>query len=101
MRSMKLASRALALAAIGGLVSCGGDRPSSAGDRPVEYAVPVASGCVGDGGKPQPPKPLKGRYTTDQWAAMPPGSKAQAVAAQAGHRMNYEDQLAASTAGCE
>jgi hypothetical protein len=101
MRFIKPGSRTLLLLHLSfGLAACGaGDRPVSASDN--SYAVPVAAGCVAEGGKPQPPRPLKGRYTPEQWGAMPPGAKAQAVAAQAGHRMNFEDQLAASTAGCK
>jgi hypothetical protein len=98
MRSIKLASSAaIALAALAG---CGG-HPRSAGDQaPLSFGVPVATGCVGQGGKPTVPAPLRTRYTAAQWAAMPPGAKAQAVAAQAGHRMNYEDRLGAATSGC-
>jgi hypothetical protein len=89
----------LAISLIPLLAGCGG-HVAAVSEKPVPFAVPVAVGCVGKDGKPTPPEPLKQRYTDAQWAAMPPGAKAQAVAAQGGARLNYEDSLRASTAGC-
>jgi hypothetical protein len=89
-------STSFALAACGG-----GERPATPSDTPTSYAVPVATGCVAEGGKPERPQTLKERYTAEQWAALPPGSKAEAIAAQAGKRLNYEDELNAATAGCK
>lgn len=63
-----------------------------------EAAVAVAAGCVVD--RPAPPAPLASRITAADWAARAPGAKAQSVRAQAGVRLNYEDALAAATAGC-
>ena len=83
------------------LSGCGGARPATPAAKPIEYAVPVQVGCVAPSGRPAKPQALNRRYTADQWAALPPGSKGQAAAAQAGKRLNYEDELAASTAGCE
>lgn len=64
--------------------------------REVKVAVPT--GCVVD--KPGEVKPLNQQVTADQWNALAPGAKAEAVAAQAGTRLNYEDRLRASTSGC-
>lgn len=64
-----------------------------------EAKVAVATGCVVD--KPEEVKPLNQRIAPDIWAALAPGAKAQAALAQAGDRMNYEDELRASTAGCQ
>lgn len=63
---------------------------------PVVVAVP----CVSAQGKPDKVVPLNERMTRKQWDAKPTGAKAQAVRGQAGRRLNYEDELAASTAGC-
>lgn len=62
--------------------------------------VAVATSCVDPKGRPAVPPTLKQRYTAEQWASLPPGAKAQAVAAQAGARLNYEDEDRAATAGC-
>jgi hypothetical protein len=99
MRSTKLASSLiiLALAACGG----GGARPVALAEKPVPYAVPVDAGCIGPKGRPEKPQPLNQRYTAEQWAALPPGSKTAAVAAQGGARLNFEDELGAATAGCK
>ena len=83
------------------LAACTSNPKSVVDSAPVPYAVPVAAGCVAEGGKPEAPKPLRDHYPDEQWTAMPPGAKAQAVAAQGGHRLNYEDRFAASTAGCK
>lgn len=63
-----------------------------------EKDIPVAVGCIV--GKPYEVVPLNKSLTSDQWAALPVGSKAEQVHAQAGARMNYEDRLKASQAGC-
>lgn len=97
MRSITLVSSA-ALVLLAGCA--GGERPVKPADKPIEYAVPVAVPCVAEGGRPAKVQPLRERYAAEQWAALPPGSKAQAVAAQAGKRMNREDSLEAATAGC-
>ena len=89
---------ALVMAAL--IVASCGEHPKSAATEPVSYAVPVATGCVAKDGRPAPPQPLNRRYTAEQWAAMPPGAKAQAVAAQGGERMNFEDRDRAATAAC-
>lgn len=67
---------------------------------PVEVAIPVATGCIPPGATPTRPLSLKGRYTTEQWAALAPGAKQEAIKAQAGDRMNYTDRLQAATSGC-
>lgn len=68
---------------------------------PPTVKIPVAVPCVASGGKPEPIEPLSASFPEDVWAAMPPGSKAQAVKGQAGRRMNYADELLASVAGCK
>jgi len=98
MRYIKLAFSLTVLT----LTACAGsslqtDRPK---DEPVKYGVPIATGCIGEDGRPAIPGPLKSRYTQEQWDALAPGAKANAVAAQAGTRMNYEDEDRAATAGC-
>lgn len=97
-----LAFAALVMAALI-IASCaaGGDRPAAVGEKPLPYAVPVAAGCVAASGRPAKVQPLNRRYTAEQWAALPPGAKANAAAAQAGARMNFEDEDAAATAGCK
>ena len=83
------------------LAACGTDRPRSAGDElPQAYAVPVSSPCIAAEGRPAKVKPLNQRYPREQWATMPIGAKAQAVAAQGGERMNYEDRSEAATSAC-
>lgn len=80
----------------------GGDHHAPAvSEKPAPYAVPVSAGCVGADGRPGRPQPLNQRYSADQWAALAPGAKANAVAAQAGARLNYEDEDAAATSGCK
>jgi hypothetical protein len=75
-------------------------RPAQA-EKPMPYAVPVATACVATAGRPARPQPLAQRYTPQQWAALATGAKANAVAAQAGARMNYEDEEAAATSACK
>ena len=92
--------RGFILVATALLCSCGA-RPKTAADAPIHYAVPVAAGCVAEAGKPLAPRPISETHPADQWQAMPAGVKAQAIAAQAGRRLNYEDRLSAATAGCK
>jgi len=63
-----------------------------------EASVAVAVGCVVD--RPAPVAPLNAQVPAGEWAARAPGAKAQSIRAQAGRRLNFEDRLAASTAGC-
>jgi len=63
-----------------------------------EKTVAVAVGCVVD--KPAPVVPLNQQTGADGWGAMAPGSKAEAVRAPAGRRLNYEDRLTSSVKGC-
>lgn len=68
----------------------------------VEYrTVPVAvsAGCVVE--RPEAVVPLNQQVSSDQWGALAPGAKAEAVLAQAGDRLNYEDRLEAATSGCK
>jgi hypothetical protein len=95
---MRFATLAFSLTAL--LAGCGEQHPAAVSEKPVPFAVPVAVGCVGSEGRPAPVQTLKERYTDAQWAAMPPGAKAQAGAAQGGAHLNYEGSLRASTAGC-
>lgn len=98
MRSIKLAFSLSVLA----LAACAAPKPPAAvGEKPVPYAVPVATGCVATSGRPSRPQPLAQRYTPQQWAALATGAKANTVAAQAGARMNYEDEAAAATSACK
>lgn len=104
MRCAMRISRLIPALAIGlALAACGGEKPKSAGDAPApeRYAVPVAAPCVGSEGRPAAVQTLKQRYTDAEWAAMPPGAKAAAVAAQGGDRLNYENRLEASTSACK
>lgn len=63
-----------------------------------EAKVAVATGCIVN--RPEAVQPLNKRISPDTWASLAPGAKAQAVKAQAGDRLNYEDELRAATAGC-
>lgn len=63
-----------------------------------EAKVAVSAGCVVD--RPEPVKPMNQQVSKEQWDALAPGAKAQAVKAQIGERLNYEDNLRASTSGC-
>jgi hypothetical protein len=69
-------------------------------DKPVPYAVAVATGCIDSRGRPAVPSSLKQRYTPEQWAALSPGAKAFAIEAQAGRRLSYEQLDRAATSGC-
>lgn len=96
-----LAFAALVMAAIL-IASCaGGDHhAAAAAEKPLSFAVPVSAGCVAATGRPEKPQPLNRRYTAEQWAALAPGAKANAVAAQGGARLNFEDEDSAATTGC-
>lgn len=72
-----------------------------AAEPAVQYrdaAIAVSVGCVVD--RPPAPASLAQRISPAEWAARAPGAKAQAVRAQAGARLNFEDRLVASTSGC-
>lgn len=64
-----------------------------------EVSVPVAVGCVVN--RPVPPQTLGQRIPAEQWKELAPGAMAEAVKAQAGDRLNYEDELRAATLGCK
>jgi hypothetical protein len=92
MRSITTASSLVLLAACA-------HRPAA--EPAIQYreaAIAVTVGCVVD--RPAPVAPLKTTVPAATWAARAPGAKAQAVRAQAGRRLNYEESLAASTSGC-
>lgn len=100
MLKRSLAFAALVMAAIL-IASCAGDHhAAAASERPAPFAVPVSAGCVAATGRPEKPQPLNRRYTAEQWAALAPGAKANAVAAQGGARLNFEDEDSAATTGC-
>lgn len=91
-------TRPIALAFLFALAACA---TSPAPEARVEYRtanVAVAAGCVSNA--PAEVVPLKQRIPDDQWKALAPGAKAEATKAQAGERMNYEDQLRAATRAC-
>ena len=64
-----------------------------------DVPVPVPVGCVVN--RPTEPDPLRARYTDAQWAALAPGARAQAIAAQAGDRLNHTQAQAAALSGCK
>lgn len=68
---------------------------------PVEVLMPVATGCIAETGRPPLPDPLNAKINEDEWTAMPAGSKSEAVLAQAGRHMNYEDEERAATSTCK
>ena len=80
------------------LAACAGQTPEPTVEYRTEY-VAVSTGCVVD--KPETLVPLKEQIAPEQWARMAPGAKAEAVKAQAGYRMNYQDELSASVSGCK
>lgn len=89
----------LTLAIAGGLSACAGRTPAP--EPTIVYrdaAVAVAAGCVVD--RPAPIVPLRERVPPAEWAARAPGAKAQAIAAQAGRRMNHQARTDAATSGC-
>ena len=88
-----------------GLLTLAGCSPSVVDQRPAEpkviykdVPVAVAVGCVRN--RPGAVAPINAQIAADKWGAMPTGAKAEAVRAQAGDRMNYEDRLGAATSGC-
>ncbi len=66
----------------------------------ITAAVPVATGCVAKEGRPKPPVPIKGTVTPADWKSHTVGARAAAIQAQAGRRMNYEDEDRAATSAC-
>lgn len=60
--------------------------------------VPVPVGCVVK--RPDLVVPLNKTMTPSQWQARAPGAKAATIEAQAGRRLNFEDQLRAATSAC-
>lgn len=89
----------LALAIAGGLSACAGRAPAP--EPTIIYRdapIAVAAGCVVD--RPAPIVPLRDRVSPAEWAARAPGAKAQAIAAQAGRRMNHQARTDAATSGC-
>ena len=89
----------LALAIAGGLSACAGQMPApepSIVYRDAAVAVPV--GCVVD--RPAPIVPLRERVAPAEWRTRAPGAKVQAIAAQAGRRMNHQTRTDAATSGC-
>lgn len=80
------------------IAGCAGQAPEP---RTVLKPVPVATpvGCVVN--RPAAPLTLLERISDPDWAALAPGAKARAIEAQAGERMNYQDELAAATSGCK
>lgn len=93
---MKL-SAALALASA--LSACVGRTPAP--EPTIVYrdaAVAIAAGCVVD--RPAAIVPLRDRVPPAEWAARAPGAKTQAIAAQAGRRMNHQTLSDAATSGC-
>ena len=89
----------LALAIAGGLSACAAHAPApepSIVYRDAAVAVPV--GCVVD--RPAPIVPLRERVAPAEWRTRAPGAKVQAIAAQAGRRMNHQTRTDAATSGC-
>lgn len=98
----KLAFSAALLAASLLLSACA--RPTPDKEPRVQFEtvlVPVATGCIAEGGRPTEVKPLKEQMSREQWGALAPGAKASSVQAQVGDRLNYEDALEAATSGCK
>jgi hypothetical protein len=85
------------------LAGCGAkdEHPATVAEKPVPYAVPTLAPCLPPTGHAIAPQPLNQRYPADQWAKLAPGAKGQAVAAQGGARLNYEDEERGATAGCK
>ena len=89
----------LALAIAGGLSACAAQLPAPEPTTVYRDApIAVAAGCVVD--RPAPIVPLRDRVPPAEWAARAPGAKAQAIAAQAGRRMNHQARTDAATSGC-
>ncbi|MBB4617896.1 hypothetical protein [Sphingomonas abaci] len=88
-----------ALALASALSACAGRTPTP--EPTIVYRdapIAVAAGCVVD--RPAPVVPLRDRVPPAEWAARAPGAKAQAIAAQAGRRMNHQARTDAATSGC-
>lgn len=82
-----------------GLAAC--STPQTVTREKIERVnVPVAVGCKG-GADPAPVKPLRERYTKEQWMALTPKQKSELVSAQALRHQNYGAATAANTAGCK
>ncbi|WP_164523640.1 hypothetical protein [Sphingomonas sp. S-NIH.Pt15_0812] len=91
----------LALAIAGGLSACAAQLPAPAPEPSIVYrdaAVAVPVGCVVD--RPAPVVPLRERIAPAEWRTRAPGAKVQAIAAQAGRRMNHQTRTDASMSGC-
>ena len=96
---MRYSTRFLTLVFSLALWGCAHDAPIRAPEVRIETApVAVAVGCVVD--RPDPVVPLNQRMTRDEWVARAPGAKAEAIKAQAGRRLNYEDAERAATGRC-
>lgn len=93
---MRIAIAAVLMAV---LVGCAQNPPPPPAVVYKEKDIPVGVGCVSN--KPAPVVRLNEQYTAAQWSALAPGAKAEAVRAQAGSHLNYEDHLNASVAGCQ
>lgn len=104
MRSMLKAS-SLLIAGLA-LASCGTTK-TIIEEVPVNVYVPVIAPCVADpdkdgkGNRPDRVKSIRDAVPREQWDALAPGAKAEAVRAQAGRRMNYEDEDRAATSACK
>lgn len=86
---------------VGAVIALAGCTTTPQPETRTEYQivkVAVAAPCVVN--RPAPVVPLKEQVAPEVWVALAPGSKAQAVKAQIGERMNYEDRLSAATSGC-
>lgn len=94
-KSIVLASSLFALAACATTASA--PEPEKV---PEIVAVEVATGCVASSGRPAEPDALSIAYPEAEWSKLAPGAKAEAIRAQAGKRLNYEDQDRAATSGC-
>ena len=88
----------IAMAAVAVLAGCATNPTPPPAIVYKEKDVPVSVGCVV--GRPAPVIPLNKTVDAAHWAALAPGAKAEAVHAQAGRRLNYEDKLSASAAAC-
>jgi hypothetical protein len=91
----------IVLALAGGLSACAARTPVPEPEPTVVYrdaAVAVATGCVVD--RPAPVVPLRDRVPAAEWATRAPGAKVQAIAVQAGRRMNHQTRTDAATSGC-
>lgn len=91
----------LYVAVIAGLVALTGCSSKTDPEVRIEKVpVPVLAPCVAPAGRPTTVTPMKDHVPASQWAHLAPGAKAQAVKAQAGEHLNYEDKLRAATSAC-